>query len=200
MKLFFWRKGDEKETNLGKRESERLPLLESWESRILSRNPHISRKAIIEAGEKRDPAALPALIALAKQRGPLAEEAVEVIPLIILLNPGNPEIIAMLPEIEKGLDAARPTDEVWLVSAITYANPGLFSCLAPILIEMLDNFSKRAETDALKDVVLSLGNIGHKSAIAPLEKLLESGCGDDELRKMIADSLETLRSKTVYVQ
>ena len=123
----------------------------------------------------------------------------EVIPLIILLNPGHPDIIAMVPGIEKTLDPYEPNDELWILSAICEANKGMFSGMVPQLLEMLRNYSRSGETLALKDLAMTLGNIGDKSAIGPLERLLGSGCGDDELREIVSDAIEALRTKTVYV-
>ena len=197
MKLFFWRKGENREIPAAEPGIRGVPL--TWEGRILGPDPYTCSRAIREAGEKKDPAALPALIALVKTRDPISDEAIDVIPLIILLNPGHPEIIALVPQIEELLDLHQPTDEIWILSAISEANKGMFSGMVPMLLEMLRNYEERLESIALKDLALILGNIGDKSAIGPLEKLLESPACDDELREMVCESLMRLRTKTVYV-
>ena len=202
MKLFFWRKGEEKERDVraAPRTAKRMePLTDSWESRILNPDAGVALTAITDAAKARDPKALPALIRLVKSGDPIGDEAIDIIPLIILLNPGHPEIIAMVPGIEKKLDPHTPCDEMWVMSAISEANKGMFSGMVPQLLRMLHNFQRSGEFLALKDVVMILGNIGDKRAILPVEKLLESGAGDDELREMASYSLMMLRTKTVYI-
>ncbi|HSB47159.1 MAG TPA: hypothetical protein VLD37_04030 [Candidatus Bilamarchaeum sp.] len=195
MKLFWKRPAGDAE----KRDLKPEPLVDSWESRLLGSDGMAKLRAINEAGDKKDANALPALLELVARGDQLIGEAIEVIPLIILYNPGHPEIIALVPELERRFNPAVPSDEVWIFSAIAAANPGMFSGAVPMLLEMLESYAQGGETLALTDVVHSLGHIGDKSAIGPLEKLLASEPPDPNLREMLEDSLERLRNSDVFL-
>jgi HEAT repeat protein len=192
MKLVFWRK-EKRETRDRRPETgNREPLTDTWDSRLLGPDYKKKLSAIREAGDTKNIEALYPLIKLLEKGDLYIDEILEAIPQIIIHNPGNPKILAIMPWIEGRLDEKVPCDEVWLLSAITTANPGMFSGLVPTLLRMLENYSKAGELMAVKDVVICLGNIGHESAAGPLKALGESGQGDDELRELALQSLEKL--------